>query len=93
MSKKPNKELWNKLSKYQKKLWLVLNYKFSLAEYLSGIFKVSPSDKEIKVMAHNLAFVAVWTIGDGVRFKCPVHADYRCFCDPRKNDSKNKRSK
>lgn len=63
MNNKPNKKIWNKLSKYQKDLWEILNYKFGLAEYWTGIFKVSPTEKEVKILCHNLALVAVWTIG------------------------------
>lgn len=65
MIKRPNKKIWNKLTRYQKNLWEVLNFKFNKLEYYPDqgpTFKFT--DKEIECIAHNLALEAVWTIGD-----------------------------
>ena len=63
MIKRPNKEIWDKLNNFQKKYWQLLNWKFNIPEYWSGIFqdpKRQPTDKEAATLAHNLALVAVW---------------------------------
>jgi hypothetical protein len=61
---KPSKKIWNKLNKHQKDLFQVLNYKFNAEElYPPKSPTFSCTKKEIACIAHNLALVAVWTIG------------------------------
>jgi len=58
---KPNKKIWNKLTKYQQRLWKVLFDKFFHAENYPP--NLPMSQKQVEVIAHNLALIAVWEIG------------------------------
>lgn len=65
MINKPSKKIWSKLTKYQRNLWEVLNYKFNALELYpeqSPTFKATK--KEIECIAYNLALIAVWTVVD-----------------------------
>ena len=86
---KCSRSVWRKFSPYQKKLFDVLNYKFNLGEYTSGIFKSKVTNEEMAKLAHNLAIVACWYIGDN----CMHTNSLQILSKPIKNDSKNKRSK
>jgi hypothetical protein len=65
MINKPSKKIWSKLTWDQRTLWTVLSNRFSTRELYpekSQTFK--PTKKEIECIAHNLALIAVWIVGD-----------------------------
>lgn len=62
---KPSKRIWNKLTKHQKDLFQVLNYKFNAdVLYPPKSRTFFYTKKEIECIAHNLALVATWTHTD-----------------------------
>ena len=76
MINKPNKKIWKKFSKYQKSLWEVLNYKFNAEElYPPKSPTFSCTKKEIECVAHNLALVAVWTVGEDIEIFAKRRSD------------------
>lgn len=62
---KPSNKNWRKLTKNQKELFNLLNAKFNAQElYPPKSPTFICTKKEIECIAHNLALVAVWSIGE-----------------------------
>ena len=54
-----NKSVWNKLTKFQQKLWTKLNRRF----YKELRTPSSMPNISYEAIAHNLALIAVWEVG------------------------------